>query len=54
VGPLCGAGPVVCCYPTGTWYAPVTPGDAAEIVERDLGRGEVVHDLAAARLEGAA
>jgi hypothetical protein len=32
----------------------VTPGDAAEIVERDLGRGEVVHDLAAARLEGAA
>ena len=22
VGPLCGGGPVVCCYPTGAWYAP--------------------------------
>jgi (2Fe-2S) ferredoxin len=54
VGPLCGAGPVVCCYPTGTWYAPVTPADATEIVERDLGRGEVAERLVAARLEGAA
>jgi (2Fe-2S) ferredoxin len=54
VGPLCGAGPVVCCYPTGAWYAPVTPADVAEIVARDLGRGEVADDLAAARLDGAA
>ena len=22
IGPLCGSGPVVCCYPTGAWYAP--------------------------------
>ena len=54
VGPLCGGGPVVCCYPTGAWYAPVAPTDAAAIVERDLEHGEVVHGLAAARLEGAA
>jgi (2Fe-2S) ferredoxin len=54
VGPVCGNGPVVCCYPTGAWYAPVTPADAAAIVELDLGRGEVVGELAATRLEGAA
>jgi (2Fe-2S) ferredoxin len=54
VGPLCGRGPVVCCYPSGAWYAPVAPGDAAEIVARDLALGEVVHELAAARLQGAA
>jgi (2Fe-2S) ferredoxin len=54
VGPLCGGGPVVCCYPTGAWYAPVAPGDVAGIVERDLGRGEAVHELVATRLEGAA
>jgi (2Fe-2S) ferredoxin len=54
VGPLCGRGPVVCCYPTGAWYAAVTAGDAAAIVGRDLARGEPVDDLAAARLEGAA
>ncbi len=54
VGPLCGGGPVVCCYPTGAWYAPVAPGDVAEIVERDLGRGEAARDLVAIRLEGAA
>jgi (2Fe-2S) ferredoxin len=54
VGPLCGAGPVVCCYPTGAWYAPVGAGDAARLVEADLGRGEVRDDLARARLEGAA
>jgi (2Fe-2S) ferredoxin len=54
VGPLCGTGPVVCSYPTGAWYAPVAASDAAVIVERDLGRGEVVDDLAATRLDGAA
>jgi (2Fe-2S) ferredoxin len=54
VGPLCGGGPVVCCYPTGAWYAPVTAGDVPEIVERDLGGGEVVAGLVATRLEGAA
>lgn len=54
VGPLCGGGPVVCCYPTGAWYAPVSPEDVAAIVARDLGRGEVAGDLAAARLDGAA
>jgi (2Fe-2S) ferredoxin len=54
VGPLCGTGPVVCGYPTGAWYAPVAASDAAVIVERDLGRGEVVDDLAATRLDGAA
>jgi (2Fe-2S) ferredoxin len=54
VGPLCGSGPVVCCYPTGAWYAPVAPADVPQIVERDLGEGEVVHGLAAARLEGVA
>ncbi len=54
VGPVCGRGPVVLCYPTGAWYAGVTPEDAAEIVERDLERGEVVERLAAIRVEGAA
>lgn len=54
VGPVCGSGPVVCCYPTGAWYAPVTPGDVDEIVTRDVGRGEVVERLVAQRVEGAA
>ena len=53
VGPLCGRGPVVCSYPTGAWYAGVTPGDVGEIVSRDLGAGEVVERLVAERLEGA-
>jgi (2Fe-2S) ferredoxin len=54
VGPLCGSGPVVCCYPSGAWYAPVAPGDVPEIVERDLAGGAPVDHLTAARLEGAA
>ena len=54
VGPVCGSGPVVCCYPTGAWYAPVAPGDVAEIVRRDLGEGAVVERLEARRLEGTA
>ena len=54
IGPLCGQGPVVCCYPTGAWYAPVGVADVAEIVARDLGEGAVVERLEARRLEGAA
>jgi (2Fe-2S) ferredoxin len=54
VGPLCGSGPVICCYPTGAWYAPVGTADVAEIVARDLGGGEVVPGRAASRLEGLA
>jgi (2Fe-2S) ferredoxin len=50
VGPVCGRGPVVCCYPTGVWYAPVRPEDAAEIVREDLGAGRAVERLAAARV----
>lgn len=51
VGPLCGRGPVVCSYPSGAWYAGVTPADVAGIVRHDLGRGEVVEELMASRLE---
>ena len=54
IGPLCGQGPVVCCYPTGAWYAPVGTADVEEIVRRDLGEGAVVERLEARRLEGAA
>jgi len=54
VGPLCGGGPVVCCYPSGAWYASVTAGDAAEMVREDLEGGRVVQRLVAARLEGVA
>ena len=54
VAPLCGAGPVVCCYPSGAWYAGVGEGDVAEIVRTDLAGGGVVVALMAARLEGCA
>lgn len=54
VAPLCGAGPVVCAYPTGAWYAGVTPEDVSVIVRSDIGRGEVVERLEARRLGGAA
>jgi (2Fe-2S) ferredoxin len=53
VGPVCGSGPVVLCYPTGAWYTGVSAADAAEIVARDLEDGEVVERLAAVRLEEA-
>lgn len=53
ISPLCGRGPVVCCYPTGAWYAPVGVADVAEIVARDLGEGAVVERLAAGRLGAA-
>ena len=52
VGPVCGSGPVVCCYPSGTWYGGVGPDDAAEIVDEDLRAGRPVERLAAARLGG--
>ena len=54
VGPLCGNGPVVCCYPTGAWYTGVAPDDVPEIVSRDLARGEIVERLEATTREGAA
>lgn len=54
VAPLCGSGPVVCSYPTGAWYAGVTPGDVPEIVSRDIAGGQVVERLEARRVEGAA
>ena len=54
VAPLCGHGPVICSYPSGVWYAGVTPADVAGIVSDDLGRGEAVEHLVAARLEGGA
>jgi (2Fe-2S) ferredoxin len=53
VGPVCGAGPVVCCYPSRAWYAPVDAADAAEIVARDLAGGEVVGRIVAMRLDPA-
>jgi (2Fe-2S) ferredoxin len=52
VGPVCGAGPVVCCYPSGAWYTGVAPEDVTEIVGRDLARGEVVERLEATTREG--
>ncbi|WP_217912958.1 (2Fe-2S) ferredoxin domain-containing protein [Miltoncostaea marina] len=54
VGPLCGSGPVVCCYPSGAWYAGVTPEDVAEIVSEDVEGGRIVERLAARRVKGAA
>lgn len=54
VGPVCGRGPVVCCYPTGAWYAGVTPDDAEEIMREDLSAGRAVERLAAARVGQAA
>lgn len=50
VGPLCGSGPVVCCYPTGAWYAGVEAADVAEIVEEDLAGGRMVEWLVGARV----
>lgn len=50
VGPLCGQGPVVCVYPSGTWYAGVSPVDAAEIVRDDVAGSHPVGRLMAARL----
>lgn len=50
VGPLCGLGPVVCCYPSGAWYAGVDSAGAAAIVRDDLGDGRPVERLLADRV----
>lgn len=50
VGPVCGHGPVVCCYPTGAWYAPTNEADVEAIAREDLAAGRVVERLAAARV----
>lgn len=50
VGPVCGQGPVVCCYPSGAWYVAVSPDDAEEIVREDLGAGRAVERLVGARV----
>ena len=50
VGPVCGRGPVVCCYPTGAWYVDVRPEDAEEIVREDLGAGRAVERLIGERV----
>jgi (2Fe-2S) ferredoxin len=41
----CGHGPMVVCYPGGTWYAAVTPDAVAEIVEAHLKGGAPVERL---------
>jgi NADP-reducing hydrogenase subunit HndC len=38
----CGNGPMAVVYPDGVWYAALTPGDAAEIVNSHLLGGEPV------------
>lgn len=44
LGP-CFDGPNLVVYPDGVWYAGVTPGDVAELVEQHLVAGEVVARL---------
>ncbi len=41
----CAEGPVAVVYPEGVWYSYVDEEDVREIVERHLGRGEVVERL---------
>ena len=41
----CGNGPMAVVYPDGVWYASLTPGDAAEIVNSHLIGGEPVERL---------
>jgi len=41
----CAGGPVAVVYPEGVWYTYVDRSDIDEIVERHLGRGEVVDRL---------
>lgn len=50
VGPLCGLGPVVCCYPSGAWYAGVDAGAATAIVREDLAEGRPVEAHLAVRV----
>jgi (2Fe-2S) ferredoxin len=42
---FCAIGPAVMVYPDGTWYAQVSTGDVAEIVEEHLLNGRVVERL---------
>ena len=41
----CELGPVMVVYPEGTWYTFVDEEDVDEIVEKHLGKGEVVTRL---------
>ena len=41
----CGNGPMAVVYPEGTWYAALTPQDAAEIVSQHLVGGTPVERL---------
>lgn len=41
----CGNGPMAVVYPEGTWYAALTPADAAEIVSQHLVGGTPVERL---------
>jgi len=41
----CELGPVMVIYPEGTWYTYATKADVDEIVERHLGKGEIVERL---------
>ena len=42
---LCGRGPNMVVYPEGVWYSGVQPGDVAELVREQFGRGKVVERL---------
>ncbi len=50
IAPHCGQGPVVCVYPSGNWYAPVTPADVGELVGQDIAAGKTVTRLAINRV----
>ncbi len=41
----CEQGAAVVVYPEGAWYGGVTLGDVKELVEKQVGRGEVVERL---------
>jgi (2Fe-2S) ferredoxin len=41
----CGEGPVMVIYPEAVWYTYVDKEDVDEIIERHLGRGEIVDRL---------
>ena len=42
---LCGRGPNMVVYPEGVWYSGVQPGDVAELVREQFGKGKVVERL---------
>ncbi len=47
----CEYGPVVVVYPEGVWYRMRTDADVLEVMDRHIGRGEVVERLVI-RFEG--